>query len=223
MHPIDSKELIVINDIIICFFTDFPVYNYIMYGTIIGMFNKEKFEIYKSLILDYSRHTNLVSKKSLENIEIRHFEDSKQLSNYITKGSTIIDMGSGAGFPGVVLAILGYKVFCVESIIKKANFLNLVKNKLNLKNLIICNERLENFLKNRTFDKKTVFTARAFAPLIEILEYIHIFNYPAFLLKGRKIEEEIFEANKKFKFYYELKKSITGDGFIIKVEKIKKY
>ncbi len=194
-----------------------------MYGTIIGMFNKEKFELYKSLILDYSRHTNLVSKKSLENIEIRHFEDSKQLSNYITEGSTIIDMGSGAGFPGVVLAILGYKVFCVESIIKKANFLNIVKNKLNLKNLIICNERLENFLKNMTFDKKTVFTARAFAPLIEILEYIHKFNYPAFLLKGRKIEEEIFEANKKFKFYYELKKSITGDGFIIKVEKIKKY
>lgn len=187
------------------------------------MSNKEKFETYKSLIINWSKYINLVSKKSLEDIEIRHFKDSAQLENFIPKDFTVIDIGSGAGFPGVVLAILGYKVFCIESITKKTNFLNIVKNELSLKNLIICNERLEDFLKKEIIDKKVVFTARAFAPLIKIFEYIYNFDYPVFLLKGKKIEEEIFEASKKFKFVYELNKSVTGDGFIIKVEKIKKY
>lgn len=186
------------------------------------MSNKEHFEIYKNLIIDWSKHTNLISRNSLNDIELRHFEDCKQLTDYIPKDFDVIDMGSGAGFPGVVLAIMGYKVYCIESITKKTNFLNLVKNKLNLSNLIVCNERLEKFLKKGIKNKQTVFTARAFAPLIEILEYIYSFNFSVFLLKGRRVEEEIAGAKMKFNFEYFLYKSITGDGFILKLENIKK-
>lgn len=81
---------------------------------------KEKFKIYKDLLINSG--FNLVSKSTLTDIENRHFKDSAQLVKYIHKQKTIIDIGSGGGFPGVVLAILGYEVVCVESITKKQLF-----------------------------------------------------------------------------------------------------
>ena len=186
------------------------------------MNNKEKFEKYEKLLREWSAKMNLVAPSTLNDIENRHFKDSAQLADFLPRDAEIIDLGSGAGFPGVVLAILGWNVTCIESISKKAGFLSVLKQELNLPNLTIINDRIEHyFAKLPAFSKKIVFTARAFAPLIKIFDYTHKKNSRLFLLKGREIEKEIAAAKTKYKFDYELHPSKTGDGFIIIVKNLK--
>ena len=186
------------------------------------MNNKEKFVIYEKLLRQWSEKMNLVAPSTLSNIQSRHFDDSAQLAKYIPKDVIIIDLGSGAGFPGVVLAILGWNVICIESICKKTLFLSTLKTELNLPNLTIINDRIENFLsKTPVKAGDFVFTARAFAPLIKILDYTHKTNCRLFLLKGREIENEINTAKHKYKFDYELFPSTTGDGHILCIKNVK--
>ena len=184
------------------------------------MNNKAKFERYAELLKEWSGRMNLVAPSTLADIETRHIADSAQLADVLPHNVNIIDMGSGAGFPGVVLAILGWNVTCIESIGKKVSFLNTVKQELGLKNLEIFHGRVEDFCRHLpAFSSNFVFTARAFAPLVKILDYTHGQNYRLFLLKGREIESEIAVAKQKYKFKYELVPSKTGDGFIIIIKK----
>ena len=186
------------------------------------MDNKEKFVKYEKLLCEWSKKMNLVAPSTLSDIENRHFKDSAQLAKFIPRDAKIIDLGSGAGFPGVVLAILGWNVTCIESISKKAGFLSFLKQELDLPNLTIINDRIEHyFAKLPAFSKNFVFTARAFAPLIKIFDYTHKENCRLFLLKGREIENEIAVAKTKYKFDYELHPSETGDGFIIIISNLK--
>ena len=184
------------------------------------MNNKAKFNRYADILRDWSKRINLVAPSTLNDIEMRHFADSAQLADVLPKNVHVVDMGSGAGFPGVVLAILGWRVTCVESIGKKALFLNTVKQELELDNLEIYHGRLEDFIRQMPANSSDiVFTARAFAPLIKILDYTKTKNCRLFLLKGREIESEIDTAKQKYKFEYELIPSKTGDGFIIIIKK----
>ena len=179
------------------------------------MDNKEKFIKYENLLKEWSTKMNLVASSTLSDIQNRHIADSAQLADFIPKNTKIIDLGSGAGFPGVVLAILGCKVICIESIGKKTNFLTTLKQELDLPNLTIINDRIENFLsKTPVKAGDFIFTARAFAPLIKILDYTAKTKCRLFLLKGREIESEINTTKKKYKFDYELYRSKTGDGYI---------
>ncbi len=137
---------------------------------------------------------------------------------------------------------MGWDVTAIESIGKKTAFLSAVKDELHLDNLAIYHGRVEDFIKSNTcskngqfasvFDKKyqkgrendnkneIIFTARAFAPLIRILDYIFPAKGRAILLKGREIENEIKDAKTKYKFDYELIPSKTGDGFILEISNI---
>ncbi len=184
------------------------------------MNNKAKFNRYADILRDWSKRINLVAPSTLNDIEVRHFADSAQLADVLPKNVHVVDMGSGAGFPGVVLAILGWRVTCVESIGKKALFLNTVKQELELDNLEIYHGRLEDFIRQMPANSSDfVFTARAFAPLIKILDYTRTKNCRLFLLKGREIESEIDTAKQKYNFKHELIPSKTGDGFIIIIKK----
>ncbi|MBO7644752.1 MAG: 16S rRNA (guanine(527)-N(7))-methyltransferase RsmG [Alphaproteobacteria bacterium] len=186
------------------------------------MDNKEKFKKYEKILREWSTKMNLVAPSTLDDIENRHFKDSAQLADFLPKDVNIIDLGSGAGFPGVVLAILGWNVTCIESISKKAGFLSVLKQELDLPNLTVINDRIEHYLKKLpAFSKKNVFTARAFAPLIKIFDYTYKQNSRLFLLKGREIEKEIAVAKTKYKFDYELYPSKTGDGFITIIRNLK--
>lgn len=172
------------------------------------------------MLHEWSGRMNLVAPSTLNDIETRHFADSAQLADVLPRDANIIDLGSGAGFPGVVLAILGWRVTCIESIGKKVSFLTAVKEELELDNLSIYHGRVEDFI--RQMPAKTsnfVFTARAFAPLVKILDYVAPTNCRLFLLKGREIESEIAVARQKHKFEYKLIPSRTGDGFIIIIQK----
>lgn len=184
------------------------------------MNNKAKFNRYAEMLRDWSCRMNLVAPSTLTDIETRHFADSAQLADVLPHDVNIIDLGSGAGFPGVVLAILGWNVTCIESIGKKVSFLNALKEELGLDNLTIYHGRVEDFVKQMPANSSNfVFTARAFAPLVKILDYTKSKNCRLFLLKGREIESEITIAKQKYKFKYELVPSKTGDGFIIIVKK----
>lgn len=101
------------------------------------MNNKAKFERYAALLTEWSGRMNLVAPSTLTDIETRHFADSAQLADILPTDVRIVDLGSGAGFPGVVLAILGWNVTCIESIGKKTAFLTAVKDDLGLPNLTV--------------------------------------------------------------------------------------
>lgn len=205
------------------------------------MNSPEKFKKYAELLREWSQKMNLVAPSTLSDIENRHFADSAQLADVLPRDVDIIDLGSGAGFPGVVLAIMGWHVTCTESIGKKVAFLNALRTELELQDVLeIYHGRIENFLSSAGFfDKKNqkcreivdkkieksaqkcreiVFTARAFAPLVKILDYVCGIKCRLFLLKGREIENEIAIARKKYKFGYDLIPSKTGDGFIMIVK-----
>lgn len=183
------------------------------------MNNKAKFETYAAMLRQWSGRMNLVAPSTLNDIETRHFADCAQLADILPRDVQIADLGSGAGFPGVVLAILGWRVTCIESIGKKAAFLSAVKDELKLDNLTIYHGRVEDFVRALPRENKNlVFTARAFAPLIKILDYVAKTKCRLFLLKGREIESEIATAKTKFSFDYELTPSKTGDGYIISIQ-----
>ncbi len=105
----------------------------------------EKLVIYFELLSFWQKKMNLVSNNSLQDAEIRHFLDSGQLYFYCKNlEGNIIDFGSGAGFPGAVLSILGVsKIFLIETNKKKCNFLQILKKETN-SNFNIINSRIEN-------------------------------------------------------------------------------
>jgi 16S rRNA (guanine527-N7)-methyltransferase len=183
---------------------------------------QEQFDLYSQILRTWQTKMNLVAPSTLNDVQKRHIDDSAQLADYLPQNVTVLDMGSGAGFPSVVLAILGWKVIAIESIGKKTSFLGEVKSKLDLQNLKIVNNRVENYLKKMPISEKNtiVFTARAFAPLVKILDYIAAYAAPLYLLKGSGIQQEIINAQKKYNFNYTLFPSKTGDGFIIKIDHV---
>jgi len=182
---------------------------------------------YQSLLVEWQNKFNLVSSSSLADAWNRHFLDSVQLYEYIPEASqNLIDFGSGAGFPGLVLAVMSknrtpyLNVTLVESIKKKTLFLNAVKESLQI-NVRIENQRIEN-LPQKKYD---VITSRALSSLTKLLEYAKPFckkNTLCIFPKGRSYESELFDAQKKYSFTCEIKDNkISPDGKILLINNIK--
>lgn len=130
-------------------------------------------EAYYNILKEENTKYNLTRIISQEDVYLKHFYDSLTITKIVDiNNQSICDLGSGAGFPGLVLAICfpNTKLTLIESNGKKCNFLNTVKKKLNLNNVNIINTRVEEYArKNREiFD---IVTARAVAPLKHLLEY----------------------------------------------------
>jgi len=112
----------------------------------------EKSLKYLEILLDYNSHTNLTAIREEKAIIEKHFLDSLLLHNLLKEeDKTLIDIGTGAGFPGMMLAIFNEdkKFILLDSVKKKTDFLELVKNELNLKNVEIINGRAEEIIKAR--------------------------------------------------------------------------
>lgn len=126
-----------------------------------------KLEIYKNFLIEYNTHTNLTAIKEEKDIYLKHFYDSLTITKVIdlNKVNNLIDIGTGAGFPGMVIKIFypNVKVTLLDSNNKKTKFLESLKNKLNL-DVEIVNDRVENYSKNN-LNKFDIVTSRAVANL----------------------------------------------------------
>ena len=179
-------------------------------------------ESYLFKLKNINQKLNLVGASTLINLWDRHINDSLQISKFIpNKNSTIIDLGTGGGFPGLILNIYGYNnILLVDSKFKKIKFIRdfAEENKIKIKTKC---SRVEN-IKNLKFD---FITCRAFAPLVKILDYSPIFskkNTSLLFLKGRNVKKEIYDAKKKYTFHHTLFESQSiGGGVGLKINTVK--
>lgn len=192
-----------------------------------------KFDTYINFLIEYNEHTNLTAIKDYESILLKHFFDSLMLEHYFDFKNTkrILDIGTGAGFPGMILAIMHpeVEVTLLDSNNKKLKFLELLAEKINVKNIKIVHERAEDYV-NRERQKFNVVTSRAVSDL-EILSelsipFLKIGGY--FIpLKG-KIDDELNRSKEIIKllggnikniFNYELIKENSTRNIIL-IEKV---
>ena len=188
--------------------------------------SKNQIDLFDSYILKLKKSNqvhNLVGPSTIDVVWDRHINDSLQLSEFILKkNSSIIDLGTGAGLPGVILYIYGYaNILLIDSKMKKINFIKEFAYEQNLEIKTICT-RVEK-IKNQKFD---FIICRAFAPLSKLLDYSRFFNKKntsLLFLKGRSVKKEIQDAKKSFSFEYDLYPSQSeGDGYVLKINKFKK-
>ena len=187
-------------------------------------------ETYTSMILEKNEKINLISKKFDEKNDIiqRHIIDSAQIIDIVDFNSnTATDIGSGAGMPGIIIAILlknlkkDIKVKLYEKSYHKSHFLKDVSRKLNLKTEII---------QKNVFDAKKIETgtimSRAFKPMPIILDLVNenFSNFTNIIFFMGKSGREIFKKTlKDWELEYTEKKSITSaESFLINVKKIKR-
>ena len=157
----------------------------------------DKLEVYAALLGRWNEKVNLVSKGSLEGLWRRHILDCAQLVQFIPQSArTLVDLGSGAGLPGLILAIvLGPRISTtlIEATTKKCRFLEAAASELAL-DVEVRNERIED-ARPRPFH---VVTARACAPLSELLAYAKPFvgkDSVVLFLKGQNVGSELTAAS----------------------------
>lgn len=176
--------------------------------------SRETFSAYLKLLEKWNDKINLVAKD--EDIWQRHILDSAQLYQFVSPDDKILDVGSGAGFPGVVLSMMGVKeVTLVESDVRKAAFL-LQASKLSPNKITILNERIENL-----HLKCDILTSRAFASVNDILNFCRNVKIEKklLLLKGQRVMMEIEEAKNFWQFEYQMHQSVTdSNGWVVELK-----
>jgi 16S rRNA (guanine527-N7)-methyltransferase len=177
-----------------------------------------RLDIFAAHLLARLQTTNLIAASTIPQLWTRHIADSLQLLALAPTAKIWIDLGSGAGFPGIVLACAlaerpGAEVHLVESIKKKAAFLAEAATATGAP-AIVHAERIEDFTK--TFrEKADVVTARALAPMRTLLGYVRPLlktGAQALLLKGQGVEAELTEAAEYWNIQHELVASKTSES-----------
>jgi 16S rRNA (guanine527-N7)-methyltransferase len=186
----------------------------------------EKLNKYRDFLVSSNKLLNLIGKTTENHIFSRHFTDSAQIYDLIEDKSEIIDLGSGAGFPGVILKILmdhnkiDGNITLIEKSPKKCKFLQDLTDKLDL-NIKIVNLKIENF----KLDKISTIVSRAFKNTVDTIDILFKNNdkiESIILLKGKTYQQELEDAKKKYTFDVEKFRSITSDeSFILKIKNIK--
>lgn len=162
----------------------------------------EKFYLYMKLLLEWNENINLTAITEQKDIITKHFIDSVTASKYIKKGSTVVDCGTGAGFPGIPLAIIrtDCKFTLIDSLNKRVNFLNEVVKKLELENVETIHTRAEDLAYIKKYREQYDYAiSRAVANMSTLLEYLLPFckiGGKAICMKGPNIEEEMENCKK---------------------------
>jgi 16S rRNA (guanine527-N7)-methyltransferase len=183
-----------------------------------------RFKKYCALLEDWNTRHNLISRASMADIWRRHFWDSAQVAPLLsTTAKTLVDLGSGAGFPGLVLAELrpDLQVTLIEATAKKVRFLTAAADELGLRPEIR-HERIED-APGKAYD---VITARACAPLPDLLAYTQRFWGPrsrAFLHKGQNLALELTQARKSWRIESEQHASRSDpSGIILEIRELQR-
>lgn len=181
----------------------------------------ERLQVYNMLLHKWQRAINLVSRQSLDDSWQRHFLDSGQLFRLLPgEANSMLDIGSGAGFPGMVLAIMGARnVELVESDERKCLFLREVSRETST-DVTVTNERIEKLSPK----KVDVLTSRACAPLDVLLGYARPYLGPSTIClfpKGRTVQDELTTAQKRWNIRYTLHQSVSDSAArIVRLEGI---
>ena len=184
---------------------------------------------YENILINANKKLNLVGNSTIKDIWTRHFLDSVQVIDFIDKNDkTLVDIGSGAGFPGLVLAIvlkdrkISLKIKLIEKSPKKVKFLKNLTNELNL-NVEVMNQNIL-IEPLKFFDD--VIIARAFKPLNITLELIHnkAQNWKKFFIfLGKTGKNELLQASKNWDIEYKQRVSVTSiDSLVIEINRFKK-
>ena len=167
--------------------------------------NLQKLEKFYQLLLEWTKKINLTRITNKEEVYLKHFYDSLTIVKEVdlTKVNTLCDVGTGAGFPGIVLKIFypNLKITLIDSLLKRVKYLNEIIKELDLKDIVAIHTRGEDY--HETFD---IVTARAVANIEKLLKYtMHLVktNGQFIAMKGN-IEEELTKEienkiNKKYK------------------------
>ena len=184
---------------------------------------------YENLLIKANKSLNLVGNSTINQIWSRHFLDSAQVIDFVDKNDKcLVDLGSGAGFPGLVLAIackdrkIPLKIKLIEKSSKKVKFLKNVIEELDLKVEVFNQNILEEEIKF----VEDVFIARAFKPLKIILQLMHnnAENYKKiFIFLGKTGKNELLQASKSWDIEYKQRVSVTSsDSMVIEINRLKK-
>ena len=165
----------------------------------------EQFYKYMNLLIEWNEKMNLTAIIEPSEIILKHFIDSITILKDIKDGSTVVDVGTGAGFPGIPLSIMNptLKITLVDSLNKRLIFLQEVIKELNLKNVELIHARTEEFGRNKKYREKfDIATSRAVANLATLSEYLLPLvkiNGQAISMKAGNASQEIEEAQKAIK------------------------
>ena len=188
----------------------------------------ESLNIYEALLLENNRKLNLISKSTEKTLKTRHILDSAQVIDFIDKNCKICaDLGTGAGFPGIVLSLMfrekkyPIRIDLYEKSPKKCQFLFKVVKELNLNALVL----EKNVLKQKNLEADTI-VARAFKPIQSIFEIVtkNFKNFKNIILfLGKNGKQTLLDASKVWEIEYKERKSVTSDdSLILNIKKIRK-
>lgn len=198
----------------------------------------EKLEIYEAILRQWQARINLIGNSTLNQIWHRHFYDSAQLLSYCNPDiNQIIDLGSGAGLPAIIMAILKPELsyHLIESDQRKAIFLNQVAKAIfpDKSPITIHNQRIEN-IKFSFNSGRSLITARALSTLESLLTYCELIENRAFkdtevgqlellFLKGKSLQSELTNANKAWYIIYNIYQSKTDiDANILSIKEFRR-
>ena len=184
---------------------------------------------YEEYLIKSNKTLNLIGKSTVNQIWIRHFLDSAQVIDFINKNENdLIDLGSGAGFPGLITAILAkdrnipLNVKLIEKSPRKVSFLKEIIKRLNLKVQVLH----LNVLEYSTRLEADLIIARAFKPLKIVLQILdkNTENWKkVFLFLGKTGQDELLQASKSWDIKYKQRMSVTSsDSVVIEINKLKK-
>ena len=165
----------------------------------------KKFMNYMNLLLEWNEKINLTAITQPDEVKLKHFVDSLTVLKYINDDDKVIDIGTGAGFPGIPLKIMkgNTKITLLDSLNKRINFLNIVIETLNLRNIQAIHGRAEEIARNKLYrEKYDVTVSRAVANLSTLTEYMLPFvkvGGKCICMKGANVNEELERAQNAIK------------------------
>lgn len=171
-------------------------------GIILSESQIEMFFKYMNLLLEWNKKINLTAITDEEEIIIKHFIDSITISKYIPLETSLVDVGTGAGFPGIPLKIIrdNIKIVLLDSLQKRINFLDVIIKELNLRDIETIHARVEDCGQNKEYRESfDIATSRAVANLSTLLEYLLPLvkvNGKVICMKGSSVNEEIQNSKK---------------------------
>mgnify|MGYP005783563275 FL=1 len=139
-----------------------------------------------NMLIEWNKKINLTAIIEPKEIILKHFIDSLTILKYVNDNEKMLDVGTGAGFPGIPIKIMNenVEITLLDSLNKRINFLNEVINKLKLKNISAIHSRIEDYGKNNKYrEKYDIVTSRAVANLATLSEYM----LPMLKIKGKSI------------------------------------